>query len=76
MIKVTIQEAGKRRGVENGTQFAKSVGYKRPVGIRIWSGDQEPRLSTLDKICKAWGCDLSELVQYVGKRNGTRRKVG
>lgn len=65
MIKVTIQEAGRRlKKIKNGSQFARSVGYTRPVGTRIWNGDQEPRLNTLDKICKAWKCDLSDLVRY------------
>ncbi len=73
MIKVTIQAAGKKRGITNGYQFAKSIGYTKSVGIRIWNGEQEPRLRTLDTICKAWKCDLAELVKYVAERNG--RKV-
>lgn len=68
MVKVRIQAAAKRRGLKNANQLAKSVGVSRMVGVRLWEGSQEPTLSTLEKICEAWDCELSELVTICKKR--------
>lgn len=72
MIKVTIRKAAEKRKLKNPYQLAKSVGISKMVAGRIWENEQEPQLKTLDKICEAWGCDLSELVQYV--RNGRKAR--
>src|SRR5688500_13911857 len=85
MIQVAIQRAAKRRGLMNSHQLSKSIGVSRMVGSRLWEGKQEPRLSTLDKICEAWGCDLDELIQRVpdkkhakagARRSGTKQTGG
>lgn len=65
MIEVRIQQAARRRGLNNSHQLSLSIGVSRMVGSRLWEGKQEPKLSTLDKICEAWGCELSELIVRV-----------
>lgn len=73
MIKVKIRQAAIRRGFKNPYQFAKSVGLSKPVAGRIWENEQEPQLKTLNRICDAWQCDLTELIQYVPSKNGRRK---
>lgn len=73
MIRVRIQEAAKDRGLENASQFARSVGFSNRVALRIWDNLQPPKLATLDKICNAWNCPLSDLIEHTldrAARNG------
>lgn len=64
MIKVTIRQAARRRGLKNAYQFGQSIGVADMVAARIWEGVQLPKLKTLDRICNAWGCGLDELIAY------------
>lgn len=73
MIRVRIQEAAKERGLENASQFGRSIGVSNRVALRIWDNLQPPKLATLDKICNAWGCPLSDLLEHTldkRSRNG------
>lgn len=73
MIRVTIREAAKRRGYKNAYQFGQSIGVARMVASRIWKNEDTPKLETLDKICNAWGCPLSDLIEHTldkRSRNG------
>lgn len=72
MIKVMIREAAKRREIQNPAELSRSVGVTKPTAARLWDGTFPVDLATLDKICTAWGCDLSELVRYV--RNGRKAR--
>lgn len=65
MIKVTIRQAAKTRGLKNAYQFGQSIGVSRMVAARIWKNDQPPKLKTLDRICNAWGCGLEELIVFI-----------
>lgn len=64
MIRVKIQEAAKKRGLENAAQFGRSIGVSNRVALRIWDNEQPPKLKTLDRICNAWRCRLSELIEH------------
>lgn len=64
MIKVTIQQAARKRGIKNAYQFGQKVGFSDRVALRIWNNEQDPKLKTLDRICSAWGCGLDELIVY------------
>lgn len=72
MIKVLIRYEAKKRGIETPAELSRSVGVTKPTAARLWDGTFPVDLATLDKICKAWDCALSDLVQYV-KRNGRRK---
>lgn len=68
MIRVKIREAALKRKINNPAELSRSIGVSKPTAARLWEGKPPPELPTLDKICRAWACDLGELVQYV--RNG------
>lgn len=68
MIKVTIREAAKREGIKTAAELSRSVGVTKPTAKRLLNNEYPVDLPTLDKICWAWKCDLSELIKYV--RNG------
>lgn len=77
MIKVTIKQAAKRRGILTPAELARRVGVQERVAGRWWKTDTQgvlPRLQSLDAICKAFGnCDLSELIKRIP--NGKRPKA-
>lgn len=69
MIKVTIKEAAKKRGIQNAYQFGQKIEVADKVAASIWNNTQEPKLKTLNRICNALGCGLEELIVYKPDRN-------
>lgn len=68
MIRVTIKQAAKAKGIKRPTDLAEKTGLSRSRASDLWHGRREPSLKTLDRLCRELGCDLSELLRYV--RNG------
>jgi DNA-binding Xre family transcriptional regulator len=66
MIKVTVRQAAKKRGITSAYQLAQVLGEKNRMGAsRLWKGEL-PRLQTLDRVAEALGdCELSELIARV-----------
>lgn len=79
MFKVRIKEAAKKKGVKNYYQLGLKLDTGNTGEIkyealarRLWKGDNVPTLPTLDAVCDALDCDLSDLVVRV--KNGHKRK--
>lgn len=62
MILVKIRQEAERRGITTAYQLGQVFGFSPDLAARLWKGEKYPRLETLDKICKKWGCDLDTLV--------------
>lgn len=77
MIRVTIREIAARNNVNTPAELSRSIGVTKPTAARLWEGKLLVGLATLNKMCEAWKCDLSDLVQYVPDkptRNGKRKR--
>jgi len=64
MIKLTVRDAAKKRGIKTAYQLSQALGdgKDRTRGLRLWRGVLVS-LQTLDDVAEALGdCDLSELV--------------
>jgi len=71
MIRVTVQQAARRRGIKNAYQLAQRL---QPTDVepkssfqklarRLWKKDAQPSFATLDLVAAVLGdCDLSELI--------------
>lgn len=79
MIKVTIRQAAKKRGIVKAAHLARVVGVQEAVAGRWWKWrprpknerqDPIPTLESLSKICDALDCELSDLIV----RNGKKRR--
>lgn len=59
-----IERAMKRAGIESKAEFARRAGISRAATISdIMDGTvKDPRLSTLQRLAKACGCTISELI--------------
>ena len=74
MIEITIRQAAQKRGIEKPHQLAKSLGLTDTLAARLWNGSDElPKLESLDKLCEAWGCPLTELVRWTP--NGKKKRA-
>lgn len=72
MIKVMIREVAEKREIRNPAELSRDIGVSKPTAARLWEGTFPVDLATLDKICKAWKCDLTKLVKYVPDRNSKK----
>lgn len=82
VIKVTIKKAARKRGIKSWYQLAQRLSRvqgKKPeprhqeLAIRLWDGDAEPKLESLDLVAETLECDLSELlVRVPNKRSKSR----
>lgn len=65
MIIPLIQDAAKRRGIENASQLAKDAGLHVVVAYRLWSGEfQRLDVDTLDRLCAALKCQPNQLLRF------------
>lgn len=82
MIEVMIRQAARRQGIISPAELARVVRVRRAVAGRWWgwkSGDgPTPTLESLDKICAALDCELSDLVRRIKRKrahvNGRSRR--
>jgi len=66
MIQITVQEAARKRKIPNANALGTRLGFSPAVAADLWNPNGAlPRLQTLDKICEAWKCPLTELVRWV-----------
>jgi len=73
MIRVTIKQAAKRRGVKTYYQLARLLGDDQDVrAMRLWEGNTLPTLPTLDKVCDALGCNLDDVISRIPNRTHKR----
>lgn len=78
-----MRQAAVRRGVKTYYQLARLLGDDQDVrASRLWQGTALPTLATLDKVCDALNCELTDLVRRVPKKahknppaNGAARKA-
>jgi len=71
-IRLTIKQAARSREIENPSQLATEAKISRSMATAAWNETRDPDLRTLWKIAKALNCDLSDLVRFVGTKNGTK----
>ena len=84
MIKVTVKQAARERGIQNAYQLAQrleGLNGKKPSAVarqlakRLWDGERLPRLDSIDAVAAAFGdCALSELLHRVPERRARRPK--
>lgn len=74
MIKVTVREAARKRGISSAYKLAQALGDEgRTTASVLWKGKEIPSLRTLDRVAEVLGdCDLSELITRLP--NKKRRK--
>jgi putative transcriptional regulator len=71
-IKPHIKEIAEKRGVTTAYQLQKLLNIAPAVAARLWRGDfQRVDLITLDRLCEALECELSDLLVRV-----PNKKVG
>lgn len=63
MVRLTIKEAARTRGIRNAYQLQKAMNIHPGMAARLWKGEMEMvALKTLDHLCDALGCGLSDLL--------------
>jgi DNA-binding Xre family transcriptional regulator len=72
MVRLKIREAAEARGITTAYQLQKAMGVQPGMAARLWKGELEMiALKTLDRLCDAIGCELSDLlVRQSDKRKG------
>lgn len=70
MIKITVQQAAKKRGIKKAHHLQIEFGFSPAVAADLWRGTNGhdsplPRLQTLNTICEKWKCPLDELVRWM-----------
>lgn len=69
MIRVTVRQAARARGIKTYYQLARLLGDNQDVrAMRLWDGKSLPTLSTLDKVCDALGCNLEDVISRTPNR--------
>jgi DNA-binding Xre family transcriptional regulator len=64
MVKLTIKEACEARGITNAYQLQKAMSVQPSIASRLWrDGQKMVALETLDRLCVALDCKLSELIE-------------
>jgi transcriptional regulator with XRE-family HTH domain len=77
-IRLTVRRAALREKIENPSQLASEADISRSMATAAWNdewkdGDRLPDLRTLLKIATAIGCDIGDLVRFVGTRRPKSR---
>lgn len=92
MIKVTVRQAAEKRGIKNayrlaqklqGTDVGPDAKHQR-LASKLWKGNVQPALETIDRVAEALDCGLEELLVRVpnkrtkpstpqGRTSGTRK---
>ncbi|OLE54578.1 MAG: hypothetical protein AUG51_07795 [Acidobacteria bacterium 13_1_20CM_3_53_8] len=76
MVKLTIREAAEARGITNAYQLQKAMDVKPGMAARLWKGETEMiALKTLDRLCEALGCELTDLLVRVSNRRARHRST-
>lgn len=78
MIRVTIEQLARTRGIKKPYHLAQKTGISPSMAGALWKGERLPDLTTLDTLCEKLRCQIGDLVQYVGTRrpksaNGSKR---
>lgn len=78
MVRLTIKEACEARGITNAYQLQKAMSVQPPIASRLWrDGQKMVALETLDRLCVALDCKLSELIERdeekAAKKGGNRQ---
>jgi DNA-binding Xre family transcriptional regulator len=70
MMRLTIREAAEAKGISTAYQLQKALNVPPGTAARLWRGEMRMiALSTLDALCEALGCELSELItREVGQK--------
>lgn len=74
MVKLTIREAAEARGIENAYQLQKAMDVKPGMAARLWKAETEMvALKTLDRLCDALDCELTDLLVRVPNKKGSKK---
>jgi putative transcriptional regulator len=74
MVKLTIKEACEARGITNAYQLQKAMSVQPSIAARLWrDGQKMVALETLDRICDALNCELSDLIKRVPEKKGGKK---
>ena len=73
-----LRRVANRLGIATAYQLAKAFrekGYSCPDASaqRLWEASNDPKLSTVDRLCDVLGCEISEITS-LPSTNGRRRK--
>lgn len=71
-----VQRHAKRAGLLNFYQLAQEFrvhGFKcsESQAKRFWTGDTDPKLSSLERLCEVLDCKLTDLIQRNGHTKGS-----
>lgn len=80
MIKLQIKEVATKHGVTSGYQLMRRMNVDPGMAHRLWRGDLKMiSLRTLDSLCEALSCELSDLLlrevtsKRVSKKKGDKK---
>ena len=74
MINVQIREAAIKRGITTAYQLQKEMGINPGHASKLWKGKIEMiGLRTLDRLCEALDCELTDLLVRVPEKKGSKR---
>lgn len=74
-VKFTIEEAARRKGVDNPFALSKLTGLGYAICHRLWNDEQRRvDLGTLASICDALNCQPGDLLIYVPRKKNGKAK--
>lgn len=74
MVTLRIREAAEANGITTAYQLQKAMKVQPGMAARLWRGDLKMiGLDTLDRLCDAIGCELSDLLVRVSDKKAAKR---
>ena len=74
MVKLRVREAAEAGGIKNASQLAKVAGISLATAVQLWENETEVvSLETLDGLCDALGCKLSDLLVRTQEQEQLKR---
>ena len=73
-----VQRRARRAGFLNFYQLAQGFrarGFKcsESQAKRFWTGNTDPKLSSMERLCEVLGCEITSLIQRNGQLKGTAK---